>query len=142
MRLHEVRLVNRAQAEVFAYTADFSHSAEWDPGVVSSHRIGGGPVGLGARFDLEVEFGSGTTPMIYEITEYEPDERLVIAGRGEKLEAVDEIAFHSRDGSTVIEYTADLTFHNYVKYLAPLVSPLIRRVGTRALDGLAEALSR
>ncbi|MFP3913444.1 MAG: SRPBCC family protein [Actinomycetota bacterium] len=137
-----MRQVQRPRDEVFAYTADFSHSAEWDPGVVSSRRIGEGPVERGARFALEVEFGSGTTPMTYEITEYEPDSRVVLVGRGEKVEAVDEIRFESRDGTTLIDYTADLTFHNYLKYLGPFVSPLIRRVGTRAMDGLAGVLSR
>lgn len=142
MRLHEVRHVQRPLGEVFAYTADFSHSAEWDPGVASSRRVGDGPVGEGARFELEVELGSGTTPMTYEITEYEPDSRVVLVGRGEKVDAVDEIRFERQEGTTVIYYTADLTFHNYLKYLGPLVAPLVHRVGTRAMDGLAEALSR
>ena len=142
MRLHEVRQVQRPSGEVFAYTADFSHSAEWDPGVISSRRVGDGPVGEGTQFELEVEFGSGATPMIYEITKYEPDSRVVLVGRGKKVDAVDEIRFEGREGATVIYYTAELTFHNYLKYLGPLVAPLVRRVGTRAMDGLAEVLSR
>lgn len=142
MRLHEVRQVRVARAVAFAYTADFSHAEEWDPGVVSSRQVGEGPVGEGTRFDLEVRFGSGTTPMTYEMTVFQPDDRLVLVGRGEKVEAVDEIRFHPRDGSTVIDYTADLVFHNYFKYLGPLLSPLLRRVGSRAMDGLAGALSK
>ncbi|MGB7861540.1 MAG: SRPBCC family protein, partial [Acidimicrobiia bacterium] len=89
MRLEEKRWVERAQEEVFQYTADFSNIQEWDPGVVSSKKTTAGPVGLGAKFELEVKFGSGTIPMVYEITEFEPNTRVVLVGSGEKLDAVD-----------------------------------------------------
>jgi hypothetical protein len=33
---------------VFDYLADFSHTAEWDPGVVEARQLDEGPVRLGA----------------------------------------------------------------------------------------------
>ena len=140
MRLHETRHIARPVGEVFAYTADFANIQEWDPGVTSSHRIGAGPVGEGARFDLVAKFGSSELPMIYEITRYEPDERVVLVGRGKTIEAVDDIRFEPRDGGTHVDYTADLTFLNWFRFVAPLLSPVMKRVGTRALDGLVAAL--
>lgn len=142
MRLEEKRWVDRSQQEVFHYTADFSNIQNWDPGVVRSKKLTDGPVGLGTEFDVEVKFGAGTTPMVYEITEYEPDSRVVLVGRGDKLEAVDEIRFDTQDNLTVIDYTADLTFHNYFRFLGPLISPAVEKVGSRALDGLVEALQQ
>lgn len=142
VRLHETRLIERPVDEVFAYTADFENVAEWDPGVASSTRIGEGPVGVGAKYDVVVSFGASQIPMTYEITEYEENERVVLVGRGEEIEAIDEIRFDDRGpGRTVVEYTADLTFHNYVKYLTPLMGPIFKRVGEKAVDGLAEALA-
>lgn len=141
-KLHEVRTVPRPRDEVFAYTADFSNSSEWDPGVVSSKKVGDNPIGVGSLFDLEVRFGSGTEPMTYEITEHVPSERLVLVGRGEKVEAVDTILFEDDNGVTVVDYTAELTFHNYFKYLGPLLPRLLEPVGTKAMDGLQEVLSR
>jgi len=139
-RLIEQRWVHRGQAEAFAYTADFSNIEEWDPGVVQSAKAGNEPVGVGSRFDLEVRFGRGTVPMTYEITVFEPDERVVLVGSGEKLTAVDEIRFSRHDNMTVIDYTADLTFHNYFRYLVRFMGPTLRKVGVRALDGLAARL--
>jgi hypothetical protein len=52
VRLIEQRWVERAQDEVFVYTADFSNIEDWDPGVVSSRRLGQGPVGVGSQFEL------------------------------------------------------------------------------------------
>jgi len=140
MRLHETRLIDRPRDEVFTFTADFANIEQWDPGVSRSDQIGDGPVGVGTRYDLLTVFGSSETPMVYEITEYEPHDRVVLVGRGENLEAVDEIRFEDRGRSTFVDYTADLTFTNWMRFVAPLMSPLLERVGRRALDGLVERL--
>lgn len=142
MRLVERRWVTRPQPEAFEYTADFSNIEDWDPGVVASRKVTEGPIGLGTRFALEVKFGAGTTPMIYEITVYQPDHRVVLVGDGEKLHAVDEITFASQDNMTVIDYAADLTFRNLFRFIRPLMRPILEKVGKDALDGLARALDR
>lgn len=141
VRMHETRLIEKPVADVFNYTADFGNIEDWDPGIASSRRLDEGPVGVGSRFELIVSFGGSQIPMIYEITEYEPTERFVIVGSGEQLEAVDELKFEDRgEGRTLVEYTADLTLHNFMKYLTPFMGPVFKRVGEKAVDGLAEAL--
>ena len=60
-----------AREAAFAYVADFSRQAEWDPNTVSSKRIDDGELGVGARFALDVKMGTRTTPMEYRITEYQ-----------------------------------------------------------------------
>jgi uncharacterized protein YndB with AHSA1/START domain len=138
MRLEEQRWIDKPQDEVFRFTADFSNIAAWDPGVTRSRRLDEGPLGEGSRFYVEVKFGSSTMPMTYEIVEYEENKRVVLYGFSEKLEAVDEITFETHDNMTLVGYTADLTFHNFVRYLGPVVAPMMRKVGEKALDGLAE----
>ncbi len=80
--------------------------------------------------------------MVYEITEYEPDSRVVLVGRGEKLDAVDDIRFDTQDNMTAIQYTADLSFHTSLRYLTRILSKRLKKVGTEALDGLAAELDR
>ncbi|HEX6146151.1 MAG TPA: SRPBCC family protein [Acidimicrobiia bacterium] len=140
MRLHEQRRVRRPQDEVFEYTADFANIEDWDPGVAASGRRGEGPIGVGTSFDLEVRFGRSVIPMVYEITEFERSRRVVLVGKGKTLDAVDEIRFRTEEGKTVIDYTADLTFHNWIKYVDPLLAPFLKGVGRRAVDGLVSAL--
>ncbi len=141
VRMHETRLIQKPVAEVFDYTADFDNIEDWDPGIASSRRLDEGPVGVGSRFELIVSFGGSRIPMIYEITEYEPTERVVLVGSGEQIEAVDELRFEDQgEGRTLVEYTADLTLHNFMKYLTPFMGPVFKRVGQKAVDGLAEAL--
>lgn len=142
MKLQEQRWVERPIEEAFEYTADFANIESWDPGVKTSKKIGDGPVGVGTQYELDVTFGSATIPMVYEITAYDAPKRVVLVGTGDKLEAIDEIRFSTKDNLTHIEYTADLTFSGPVRYVIPLLSSALRRVGTKALDGLADSLDQ
>lgn len=143
VKLHETRLIERPIAEVFDYTADFENIENWDPGVSSSRRVDEGPLGVGSKFELMVSFGASKIPMIYEMTVFEPNERIVLVGKGEDIEAVDEIRFEDEGGgTTLVDYTADLEFSNFVKYVAPVMGPVFKRVGEKALNGLVEALRK
>ncbi|MDH3471876.1 MAG: SRPBCC family protein [Acidimicrobiia bacterium] len=139
-RLKEQITVSRDQDEAFAYTADFANIEQWDPGVARSSRTSGGPLGVGSSFDLLVKFGSRTLPMTYRITEYEPSSRVVLEGVGDKIQAVDEITFASTDVGTAITYIADLNFGGVMRWVAPLLRPMLDRVGKKAVAGLAAAL--
>lgn len=140
MRLHETRHIDRPLEEVFAFTADFSNADKWDPGVASSRSIDGGAPGVGSKYDVVVSFGSSEIPMTYEITEWEDNSRVVLEGKGETIEALDVIAFEARDGGTFVDYTADLTFTNWMRFVTPLMGPVLRRVGEKALDGLVKTM--
>jgi hypothetical protein len=142
MRLHEKRQIARPLSEVFAFTADFANAAKWDPGVSSSRRIGSDPPGVGSKNDVLVSFGSREIPMTYEITECVQDSKVVLEGRGDFIEAVDVIEFESFDGGTIVYCTADLSFTNWMRFVAPLLSPKLDKVGERALDDLVETLQR
>lgn len=141
MRLHEIRHIDRPLDEVFAFTADFANVDEWDPGVKSSERVGGGDtVSIGTRYDVLVSFGASEFPMTYEIVELEAGRRVVLEGKSSTVDAVDEIQFEATDGGTLVDYTAQLSFHNWIRFVEPLLSPVLRKVGVRALDGLADRL--
>jgi carbon monoxide dehydrogenase subunit G len=143
MRLHETRQIDLPPEEVFDYVANFANTEEWDPGVKSARQVGDGPIGVGTRYDVVSEFGSSQIPMVYEIVEYEPHRRVVLSGHGDTITAVDTIVLEAIDGGALVDYTADLTFENWIKYVDPLVAPVMRRlVGKKALDGLVETLNR
>lgn len=143
MRLHEIRQIDLPLEEVFDYVADFANTEHWDPGIKSANQIGEDSVGVGTKYEVVSEFGSSEIPMVYEIVEYEPHSRVVLTGEGDSVGAVDTIVFEAADSGTRVEYTADLTFKNWIKYLDPVLAPVMRRmVGKKALDGLVETLGR
>lgn len=140
MRLHEKRHIDLPIEEVFNYVSDFANTEHWDPGVKSARQIGDDQVGVGTKYDVVASFGSSEIPMIYEITHFEPNRRVVLVGSSETVDALDEIRFEPSGGGTLVDYTADLTFNNWIRYVAPAMSPVMNRVGKKALDGLVDTL--
>eukprot|EP00899_Mesostigma_viride_P008720 jgi/Mesvir1/1784/Mv15215-RA.1 len=137
-RLNIVRVVPRLRTEVFAYTADFSNSSKWDPGVTASKRLDEGPLKVGSTFDLMVKFGSQVLPMTYKIIAIEPESRVTFEGVNSKLVAIDDIKFTDAEGGgTRIEYSADFQFKGLLWLAAPFMTGLLNKVGEDALNGLA-----
>ena len=89
--------------EAFAFVADFANSMLWDPGVASSRRIDEGPLGVGARYLLQVRMRGGVVPMEYAVTTFDAPNRVVLAGSGASVVAVDDIRFESVAGGTRID---------------------------------------
>ena len=140
--LREYVVVSTDIESAFNYTADFSNIENWDPGVAESAKHGDRPVGLGTEFDLGVVFGKSRIPMTYTITEFDPPHRVVLVGKGEKLDAIDTITFSPTEGGTRIDYVAELTFHNFVRFIEPLLGRTFKKVGEKAVTGLGRALER
>jgi carbon monoxide dehydrogenase subunit G len=80
--------------------------------------------------------------MRYQITEIEPNQRVVLEGTGKGFRARDEMTFESVETGTLISYVADITLTNALRYLGPLLNGSFRRMGEKALDGLAQTLSQ
>jgi carbon monoxide dehydrogenase subunit G len=126
----------------FAYVADFTTAAEWDPGIVASTRTSGDG-GVGTTYAVEAAFRGKTLPFSYVVTEHEPDRRIVLHGEGEKATSEDVIAFEATGaGGTRITYEADLRFKGALRVVEPLMGGTIREMGAKALAGLEAALSR
>lgn len=124
----------------FAYVADFSWQAEWDPNTVSSRRIDAGPLGVGARFALEVKVSGRTAPMEYQITEYEAPARIVLIGEGSGVWSRDEITFAVIPGGTQVDYVADIKLSGLLGLVQPLLSTTFRKIGRGAVEGMRVAL--
>lgn len=126
--------------EAFKFVADFANSALWDPGVVSSTRVGEGPVGVGARYRLVVRMGGRAKPMEYVTTAWEPNRRVVLKGSGSGVDAVDEIRFEPIPGGTRIDYTADIRLRSWMRPLTPFAGGTLSRIARSAREGMEQAL--
>jgi carbon monoxide dehydrogenase subunit G len=126
--------------EAFAFVGDFSNSANWDPGVVSSVKVGEQGVGIGTRYRLVVRMGGRTAPMEYVTTAWEPGRRVVLKGSGSGVDAVDEIRFESVPGGTRIDYTADIRLRGWMRPIAPFAGGALARIVRDGRDGMQRAL--
>ena len=107
VRLHETIETSLPVERAFAFIADFSNAPRWDPGTASSDPIGDPTPRVGAEYRLGVRMGGRVAPMTYRIVEFQPDERVVLHGKGSSVSAVDEITFSGTPEGTLIDYTAE-----------------------------------
>ena len=139
--IQEITSTPRPRPEVFAYVADFSRVAEWDPGIASARRVAG-EGGVGTRYEVEATFVGRLVPMTYEVVEFSPPDRIVLRGAAATLDAVDDIRFEELEGGgTRVVYRADFTLKGPLRFFAPAMRPLFGRLGRRAVGGLGNALN-
>jgi carbon monoxide dehydrogenase subunit G len=130
----------RSPEEVFDYLADFSTTAEWDPGIVSASRTDGGPIGVGSTFDLVSNFRGRKIPVKYEITEYNRPHRFVIVGENPRFKGIDTIRILPEGDGTRVDYTADFRMKGLAKLFEPFLGGVFEKLSVEALDGLVETL--
>ena len=140
MVVTEVIEVPRSLAESFAYVADFTTVAEWDPGIHSSRKVSGDGA-VGSIYEVEAEFRGKTMPFTYTVTAFEQDRRIVLDGVGEKATSLDTIAFApTATGGTQITYSADFKLKGVLRVAEPFLGGTFKTLAKKALAGLAVKL--
>ncbi len=138
--LREIVEVSQEPEAAFDAVADFSSSAQWDPGVVAAERVGDGatgPTDVGAVYRLTVTFRGKASEMTYRTTEYRRPDRVVLEGVGPRITATDTIEFLRIDGGgTRITYVADLRLTGLAKVAEPFLGRSFDEMGKRALAGM------
>jgi carbon monoxide dehydrogenase subunit G len=132
--------VRRPLEEVFRFVGDFANTERWDPGVASARALTEGPVRVGSRYELTVVFNGRSLPMTYEVTAYDPPNRVELRGSGSAVRARDDIRFEARGEGTRILYLADLRLRGVLRLLEPLFRSRFEGTGRRAIEGMAAAL--
>jgi carbon monoxide dehydrogenase subunit G len=124
----------------FAYVADFTTVAEWDPGIHESRKVSGDG-GVGSVYEVQAEFRGKMMPFTYTVTAFEQNSRIVLDGVGEKATSVDTIGFEATaDGGTRITYTADFKLKGALRVAEPFLGGTFRTLARKALAGLEAKL--
>jgi len=139
-RLHETIETKLPVEQTFAFVADFANNQVWDPNTDTSVRIDDGPLGVGARYRLEVKLGGRLAPMEYRVTAWEPGRRVVLAGEGSNVRAVDDISFEPTATGTRVSYDADIRLTGWMRLVEPFAGGAFAKIGKGAADGMHAAL--
>lgn len=127
--------------EVFSYVAEFANIEQWDPGVTRSIKRSDGPLQVGTVYDVDVAYGGRTIPMTYTVTDYEPNEQIVLVGEGSTVHAVDTIDFAQTSDGTRVTYTADLSMKGILKLAEPFLGKKFEQVVWSGAAGLRDRLA-
>jgi len=126
-------------AEAFAFIADVTRFAEWDPGVQRAVRVAGDGVSAGTAYEVTIN-AAGSPVLRYEVKEYEAPRRLFMVARTPFLTSEDEIRVEPTQGGSIVTYDATLKLKGPLGLLDPLLGTVFRRIGDRAAAGLRRAL--
>ncbi len=127
-------------AEAFAYMADLSNFAEWDPGVAGVEQVQGDGPGPDAAFDVEVKGIAGSLTLRYHVTAYDPPDKVVAKAQSRLLTSLDTITVRDDGDGSVVTYDAELKLNGLLGLANPLLGLSFNRIGDRAATGLVRAL--
>jgi hypothetical protein len=124
----------------FDHVADFTTTAEWDPGITAAERIDAGVFGLGSRFRVKLALGAARVPLVYEITTYERPYRVVLTTRSLVHVGEDDVTFEATDDGTLVTWNALFALRGPGRLLDPALGVGFRRAAREAVAGLEVSL--
>lgn len=133
--------VDRPLERVFEYLSDFTTTNEWDPGTVETVRVSGDGA-VGTTYRNTSSFAGRKTRLTYVVEKLVPNEVFALRGENGTVVAHDTMTFARTTTGTRVTYVAVFDFKGVVKYLAPFMSPLFKRLGDEAEKGMREALEK
>jgi len=129
-----------AQEKAFAFMADLTNSAQWDPGVINAVQVVGNDPGQGAAYDLTVKGVPRPLILRYHLTIFDPPSKLMARAESARLTSLDRIRVDPVPGGSVVTYDAELTLNGLLSMVNPLVGIAFGRIVDRAAVGLVRAL--
>jgi carbon monoxide dehydrogenase subunit G len=141
MELRRTVIVGASLERVFDYLSDFTNAREWDPGTVCCARLSGDG-GPGTTYANTSKLLGRETHLTYVVEELEAPHRIALRGHGRAVQAHDTMVLHTVSAGTEVIYTARFEFTGLARYLGPLLSGSLKRLGDGAEHGLRENLSR
>ena len=133
--------VDKPIDRVYAFLSDFTTSEQWDAGTVSTTRVSGDG-GVGTTYRNISRFLGRDTELTYVITDLDPPRTIALRGENKTVVAHDTMTLSGDDQRTEVRYRAEFEFLGFAKYVEPLLTLPLRRLGDEAEDSLRLALQK
>ena len=128
--------------EAFAYMADLTNFADWDPGVDRVEQVEGDGPGLGAAFDVAVKVPGRTMTLRYDTIAFDDVTATMTAvAENALLTSEDTITVKADGDGSIVTYDAELNLKGFLALSDPLLGLTFNQIGDRAAGGLVEALA-
>jgi hypothetical protein len=120
-------IISRPIEEVFDFVADERNEPRYNPAMLRAEKISEGPIGLGTRFQAELNTMGRTMPMAVEFIGFERPRRLASLTRSAMMETVGALTFEPVASGTLMRWEWDVRPHGPLKLMGPLVAIIGRR---------------
>lgn len=125
---------------VVDYLQDFARAEQWDPGTVSCHRNGSGPVEVGSTWHNTSKIWGKETELTYELTVLEPG-HLVFVGTNKTATSTDDITVVPDGTGSQITYHAQIELHGVAKVADPLMGHTFEKLGDETVEQMTSTLN-
>lgn len=130
------------RAEAFAYMADLTNFAEWDPGVDRVVQVQGDGAGPGPAFDVVVKVTFSKMTLRYKTVAYDgASTTMTVLAKNAVITSTDTITVEADGNGSIVTYDAELKLKGLLGLSDPLLGLTFNRIGDRAAAGLVKALS-
>lgn len=139
MRFENDVTIDRPVEDVFAFLANFENIPRWNYAIVETREVSHGPVGVGAVY-RQVRSVPSRSEETFEVTEFEPNQRLAIRGDFGPLEGRMTYELEPTGSGTRLTNSAQLEARGLGKLAAPLASGRIAEAVSENLTTLKRLL--
>jgi carbon monoxide dehydrogenase subunit G len=133
--------VDKPADRVFQYLSDFTNTAEWDPGTITTVLIDGDG-GVGSRYENTSKFAGRVSKLIYQVQEIIPGRHIHLRGENSSLVANDRITVRPKGSGSEVIYRAEFDFGGFLTLLTPILRLFVNRLGDAGVRGIAQAVQR
>jgi Polyketide cyclase / dehydrase and lipid transport len=132
-------LIRRPRDEVAAYAAEPDNATEWYANIESARWETPRPLRVGSRFAFVARFLGRRLAYVYEVKEYVPGERLVMAAEG-PLAMETTYSWADDPDGTLMRLRNRGERSGFSRWLAPFMAGAVRRANRKDLARLKQAL--
>ena len=127
IRLEHSITINRPVEEVWKFMSNLENATKWDRGVLEAKQISDGPSGVGAIIRTRRQFMGRQQIRQLQITEWEPNRRVGLAGTNEQMTAQIRYTFEPVGDRTILTGSGEVDIRGLWKVLTPIISSMGKR---------------
>jgi uncharacterized protein YndB with AHSA1/START domain len=135
-------IINRPIETVWRYATDLDRELDWVAGALEREQLTDGPVGNGTRFRRKDRFLGKTIDTAFEVTEYDPPNRMVTTIAAGPLPGTDRTELRTVDGGTSVTFRLDAASFGGVfgKLADKVAARMLSRIVNTSLENLKDLI--
>jgi carbon monoxide dehydrogenase subunit G len=128
--------VNKPPDEVFPYVGNLERAPEWVPDLISMHKVGDEPVGVGTCYEETVKMGGKTSEATLEVTEFDPPYTIAHKGRGGPASFTGRFVLRPDGHATIVTHEYTVAISGIAWLLSPIIGGWVRRNAEAGIKNL------
>jgi len=133
-------VINRPIGEVFAFLSNFENNPRWEPGVLETHQLSEGPLGIGTLLSEKRQFMWRQVSSTYTVTEYELNEIFGLQTTSGPMHIKAQYAFEPIGDATRVTDTANFETHGLFRLMELFLGLTVRQQMSANFSKIKEIL--